>query len=60
MLGVLGRGDFFGEGCLAGQSVRMGSVTTMIATTVLVIAKQRIAQLLQVRHQTATTPVFRR
>jgi CRP/FNR family transcriptional regulator, cyclic AMP receptor protein len=47
VLGVLGRGDFFGEGCLAGQSVRMGSVTAMIATTVLVIGKQRMSQLLQ-------------
>jgi CRP/FNR family cyclic AMP-dependent transcriptional regulator len=47
VLGVLGRGDFFGEGCLAGQSVRMGSVTAMIATTVLVIAKQRMSRLLQ-------------
>jgi CRP/FNR family cyclic AMP-dependent transcriptional regulator len=46
VLGVLGRGDFFGEGCLAGQSVRMGSVTAMIATTVLVIAKERMSRLL--------------
>jgi CRP/FNR family transcriptional regulator, cyclic AMP receptor protein len=46
VLGVLGRGDFFGEGCLAGQSVRMGSVTAMISTTVLVISKERMARLL--------------
>ena len=46
VLGVLGRGDFFGEGCLAGQSVRMGSVTAMIATTALVIAKERMSRLL--------------
>ena len=46
VLGVLGRGDFFGEGCLAGQSVRMGSVTAMITTTVLVIGKDRMARLL--------------
>jgi CRP-like cAMP-binding protein len=51
VLGVLGRGDFFGEGCLAGQSVRMGSVTAMIATTVLVIGKQRMSQLLQEQPQ---------
>jgi CRP/FNR family cyclic AMP-dependent transcriptional regulator len=51
VLGVLGRGDFFGEGCLAGQSVRMGSVTAMIATTVLVIARQRMSQLLQEQPQ---------
>jgi CRP/FNR family transcriptional regulator, cyclic AMP receptor protein len=46
VLGVLGRGDFFGEGCLAGQSVRMGSVTAMIATTVLVIGKEQMSRLL--------------
>jgi CRP/FNR family transcriptional regulator, cyclic AMP receptor protein len=46
VLGVLERGDFFGEGCLAGQSVRMGSVTAMIATTVLVIGKERMSRLL--------------
>jgi CRP-like cAMP-binding protein len=34
VVGVLGRGDCFGEGCLAGQPVRMGSVTAMSATTV--------------------------
>jgi len=46
VLGVLGRGDFFGEGCLAGQAVRMGSVTAMITTTVLVIGKERMSRLL--------------
>jgi CRP/FNR family transcriptional regulator, cyclic AMP receptor protein len=46
VLGVLGRGDFFGEGCLAGQAVRMGSVTAMITTTVLVIGRERMSRLL--------------
>ncbi len=46
VVGVLGRGDFFGEGCLAGQSVRMGSVTALVATTVLVIAKKKMVRLL--------------
>jgi CRP/FNR family transcriptional regulator, cyclic AMP receptor protein len=46
VVGVLGQGDFFGEGCLAGQTVRMGSVTAMVATTVLVIAKKKMQRLL--------------
>jgi CRP/FNR family cyclic AMP-dependent transcriptional regulator len=46
VVGVLGRGDFFGEGCLAGQPVRMGSVSAMAATTVLVIEKQKMVRLL--------------
>ena len=54
VLGMLGRGDFFGEGCLAGQAVRMGSVTAMIATTVLVIGKQRMSRLLQEQPELST------
>jgi CRP/FNR family transcriptional regulator, cyclic AMP receptor protein len=56
VLGMLGRGDFFGEGCLAGQAVRMGSVTAMITTTVLVIGKQRMSQLLH--EQPALSTLF--
>jgi CRP/FNR family transcriptional regulator, cyclic AMP receptor protein len=53
VVGVLGRGDFFGEGCLAGQPMRMGSVTAMIATTVLVIPKQKMQRLLHEQHTLA-------
>src|ERR1700694_5159673 len=37
---VLGPGDFFGEGCLAGQPLRMGNATATASCTVLVIDKQ--------------------
>jgi CRP/FNR family transcriptional regulator, cyclic AMP receptor protein len=50
VVGVLGRGDFFGEGCLAGQPVRMGSVTAMTATTVLTIEKEQMVRLLAEQH----------
>src|SRR5688572_19301227 len=50
VVGVLGRGDFFGEGCLAGQPKRMGSVTAMAATTVLMVEKAQMAALLH-EHQ---------
>ena len=46
VVGVLGRGDFLGEGCLAGQLVRMGTVTAMVATTVLAIGKDHMVRLL--------------
>jgi CRP/FNR family cyclic AMP-dependent transcriptional regulator len=46
VVGVLGRGDFFGEGCLAGQPMRMGSVTAMTATTVLTVEKAQMTRLL--------------
>ena len=29
VVAILGPGDFFGEGCLAGQSVRMGTATAI-------------------------------
>jgi CRP/FNR family cyclic AMP-dependent transcriptional regulator len=39
VVGMLGRGDFFGEGCLAGQPLRMGTATAVLATKVLRIQK---------------------
>jgi CRP/FNR family cyclic AMP-dependent transcriptional regulator len=50
VVGLLGPGDFFGEGCLAGQSVRMGSATAMLPTTVLVVGKRRMARVLHDQH----------
>jgi CRP/FNR family transcriptional regulator, cyclic AMP receptor protein len=29
VVAILGPGDFFGEGCLAGQSIRMGTATAI-------------------------------
>jgi len=34
VVAILGPGDFFGEGCLAGQSVRMGTATAITGSTV--------------------------
>jgi CRP/FNR family transcriptional regulator, cyclic AMP receptor protein len=50
VVGVLEPGDFFGEGCLAGQSVRMGSATAMLPSTVLVVGKKRMARVLHEQH----------
>jgi CRP/FNR family transcriptional regulator, cyclic AMP receptor protein len=41
VVAILGPGDFFGEGGMAGQSVRMGTATAIAPTTVLVIEKKR-------------------
>jgi CRP/FNR family transcriptional regulator, cyclic AMP receptor protein len=43
-------GDFFGEGALSGQPLRLASATTTSATTLLVVEKQRMAQLLHEQH----------
>jgi CRP/FNR family cyclic AMP-dependent transcriptional regulator len=39
-------GDFFGEGALAGQAVRMGTATAMVASSVLLIEKDAMVRLL--------------
>ena len=39
VVAMLGPGDFFGEGCLAGQARRMGTATAVVPTTVLRIQK---------------------
>src|SRR6185436_10316229 len=39
VVGVLGSGDFFGEGALAGQPVRLATATAMTASTILVVPK---------------------
>src|SRR5688572_31251328 len=51
VVAMLGPGDFFGEGCLAGQTVRMSTATAIIASRVLTIDRRRMRQLLR-RHPT--------
>ena len=46
VVAMLGPGDFFGEGCLAGQAVRMGTATAAAPTRVLVIGKPEMVRLL--------------
>jgi CRP/FNR family cyclic AMP-dependent transcriptional regulator len=46
----LGAGEFFGEGCLAGQPVRMGRATSTTSSTVLLVDKDKMAGLLHDRH----------
>src|SRR5713226_9739068 len=50
VVAILGPSDFFGEGCLAGQSVRMGTATAITPTTVLVIQKNEMIRLLHAEH----------
>jgi CRP/FNR family cyclic AMP-dependent transcriptional regulator len=50
VVAVLGPGDFFGEGCLAGQPIRIGSATAIVATTALVIEKKEMIRVLHVEH----------
>jgi CRP/FNR family cyclic AMP-dependent transcriptional regulator len=46
VVAMLGPGDFFGEGCLAGQTVRMGSATAITPSAILRIRKRQMVDLL--------------
>jgi CRP/FNR family transcriptional regulator, cyclic AMP receptor protein len=46
IVAVLGPGEFFGEGCLAGQPLRMGYATAVTPSRILVIKKERMVRLL--------------
>ena len=50
VVAMLGPGDFFGEGSLSGQSVRMGSATAMGPSTILVVDKAKMVRLLHQQH----------
>ena len=47
VVAMLGPGDFFGDGALTGQPIRIGSATSTTLTTVLVIEKAAMLQLLR-------------
>jgi len=50
VVAMLGAGEFFGEGCLAGQLTRMGSATATMASTVLLVAREQMVRLLHEQH----------
>jgi len=43
---ILGAGEFFGEGCLTGQPVRMATATAASESRILLVDKQRMVRLL--------------
>ena len=47
VVAMLGPGDFFGEGALTGQLVRIGTATATTPTTVLIIETAAMLQLLR-------------
>ncbi len=51
VVATLGPGDFLGEGCLAGQSVRMATATTIALTTLLLIEKHEMIRVLHEEHE---------
>jgi CRP/FNR family transcriptional regulator, cyclic AMP receptor protein len=47
VLAMLGPDEFFGEGCMAGQSVRTGTATAITPTTLLSIDKNELLRMLR-------------
>ena len=50
VVAILSSGDFFGETCLAGQNLRMGTATAITPATLLVIEKPEMISVLQAEH----------
>jgi CRP/FNR family transcriptional regulator, cyclic AMP receptor protein len=51
VVAMFGPTDFFGEGCMAGQTVRMGTASAVTPTTLLVIQKEELLRVLHSEHE---------
>jgi len=51
VVAILGPHDFLGEGCLAGQSIRMASATTIAPSSLLMIEKNEVSRVLHEEHE---------
>jgi CRP/FNR family transcriptional regulator, cyclic AMP receptor protein len=56
VVALLKPGDFFGEGCLAGQPLRMGTATAITPTAVMQVEKPRMLKMLH--EQSALSDLF--
>ncbi|TWT06143.1 Crp/Fnr family transcriptional regulator [Reyranella sp. CPCC 100927] len=56
IVAILGPGDFFGEGCLAGQPLHMASAGAMAASTIVRIEKETMIRMLH--EQPALSEMF--
>jgi CRP-like cAMP-binding protein len=50
VVAMLGPGDFFGEGCLAGQPTRRGGAIATTDSTILLVDKNQMVRLLHQQH----------
>lgn len=55
VVATLGPGDFFGEGCLAGQPRRIGTATAMLVSVILAIPKVAMRRVLHKQHAMSDT-----
>jgi CRP/FNR family transcriptional regulator, cyclic AMP receptor protein len=50
VVAMLGPADFFGEACLTGQALRMGSATAITPCVILMVRKTEMVRLLHTQH----------
>ena len=50
IVAIFGPSEFFGEGCMAGQTTRRGTATAMAPTTVLIIEKDEMIRVVSAEH----------
>jgi CRP/FNR family transcriptional regulator, cyclic AMP receptor protein len=51
VVAMFGPTDFFGEGCMAGQTIRMGTAMAITPTTLLVIQKKEMLRVLHAQQE---------
>jgi CRP/FNR family transcriptional regulator, cyclic AMP receptor protein len=51
VVAMFGPTDFFGEGCMAGQTIRMGTAKAITPTTLLLIEKNELLRVLHAQHE---------
>ncbi len=51
VVAMFGPTDFFGEGCMAGQTIRMGTARAVSPTTLLVMHKDELLRVLHTEHE---------
>ena len=51
VVAIFSAGDFFGEGGMAGQTIRMGTATAIVPTIVLIIGKDEMMRVLHAEHE---------
>ena len=51
VVAMFGPGAFFGEGCMAGQTLRMGTTSAITPSTLLVIQKNELLRVLHAEHE---------
>jgi CRP-like cAMP-binding protein len=57
VVAIFGAGDFFGEGGMAGQKLRIATATANVPTTVLIIEKDEMTRVLHTEHALSDRPL---